>query len=237
MTLYVCRRVDFPNPTSKYIVVALCVFIVLLFAYLTYKLYLKPIRKLGLLLDHYIDDIVTDKRKEDQYTDSLKNNQIELLVAGWIREHKFSVFIPIDIEQLCGMYIFHTFRKETSGSRGSLLSGLFSLSMSTVSVKQTFHGHTVNRFTKDKLETAIKKMFMYKLVGIAMFACVLIYCLRFILIWDEIVYFSNGTKNEYKLFMDIVLYVFVWIEAFCNCLLMPSNKFIYNKCCCVCTYW
>eukprot|EP01084_Bolivina_argentea_P256651 432173_1 len=236
VTLYVFQQVESPNDNVfKYITIMLCSVIILLFAYISYTLYQKPIVKLRLLVDHYIDDFVTDKKKADQYADTLPKEQIQLLISGWIRENIFSLYVPTDIEQLCGVYLLHKIpRRKTSIS--SLLSGLFSLSISDVSVNQLFHGHEVNRYAKDKLETALKRVFIYKFIGIAMFICCGIYYVRFIIFWKHIIHLNDTLQDLLKLCMDIGLYVCVWIEAFCHILLMPSSKFIYDKCCCICKY-
>eukprot|EP01083_Nonionella_stella_P098477 276963_1 len=230
LTVYILRRFvdEYANITG-----GLCLTVILLFMYLSYHLYYQPIQKLHILLEHYVDDIVLDKTKLDKYTDTLPRHKVVALVSGWIRE-TLHIVAPADVEQLCTNHLYRRGNRVPSihSASTSMLSGLFSLSLSSMtSSNQSFLGQNVNRFTRNKMEEVLKKIFLYKLIATTTFGAVFVYFMRVMFAPDF------NVNNTFVLVMIIVLYICIWIEIMCNCLLIPSNKEVYVKCCCLCRYW
>merc|ERR1712228_445493 len=190
---YICKTIQANSNESgiQNAIYCLSVAIILLFIHLSYRLYYKSIQKVQVLIDHYIDDIVQDKLKQIAYTETLNKDKINLFATGWIRENIPLLYIPSDIIQLCGLYLCHqrqhrhhlrNYRSYQSQGRKSSYSSVaslfFSFSYSSEN-EPLFYGQTVNRFTKEKLEKAVRKVMLSKIIGICLCLAVCLYWIRF----------------------------------------------------------
>eukprot|EP01083_Nonionella_stella_P083529 231024_1 len=184
--------------------------IIMLYLYLSYLLYYKPIRlcldKSSALLNH------NHHRPKPciDVLDMLSATECDALISGWITMHTNRVFIPADISKLCRKFIYVGDRKTDHD------------------VFVTFHGHNVSLHLKHTIETNARMIFVFVGIGISEFICVILYCMK-IIVYQH--------SEMYLCVCEIGLYIFLFVDILCNNHLRARKRSFYTAVCVPCKYY
>lgn len=191
-------------------------FIIIVYLYLTYLLYYKPIKICLFAAKTILKYNHQNQQKPKLFLDMLTFNECKYLCHGWIKQNisslpSFSYYIPMDIKNLCIDFIFNPLETKTDKD-----------------IMVNFHEYELSLYLKKRIEANSRMIFIFIIISIIEIICVILYCLK-IIIYD---------KNKLiAIICEIGIWICLLIEILCNNYIPARNKYCYSKMCIICKYY
>ena len=187
-------------------------FILIVYLYLSYLLYYKPIKVCIFAAKTILKYNFENEYNPKPFMDLLTFQQCKYLISGWIRMHEIEqlLFIPNDIKHVCMEFIY------------------FGDIKTDKDVIIDFHGYRLSLYLKKRIEANSRMVFVFIVIAITMTLCVILYCLKII------VYGKNGIVAE---ICEIGIWFCLCLEIICNNYVPGRNRECYGKMCILCKYY